>query len=345
MGIVTNHGRTKTLPLAAVFFAIAIGLWSFLSGNREISALFSEHYPIQKQVRISLLLSNQTGRDLNSAEVRLYGVVAQTSGQKVVRASIDSPYLQFDDDHKNTVWVFQFSDLARTATKRINAVIDIGFADQAGHPQEDGAERFLRVNTAFVNDPEVRGVLEQVSQANPAESLEKILAWFHKQHANPGLQDIQEKSDVLSVFSKPFSKPYDPSSNESPAIADPVKTVLEVFRSNERTAVGKVFLFTALAQAIDLPSRVVVGLRIDAGQSLTFNDVTAWSEVRMDGQWQHVDIDSGVRVANQPPSYLIMRILDSGMEDIRPEPYEYLVEAMGVQVSPGSVKVRLTKSE
>ena len=146
---------------------------------------------------------------------------------------------------------------------------------------------------------------------------------------------------MLSVF----SKPYDPSSNESPAIADPVKTVLEVFRSNERTAVGKVFLFTALAQAIGLPSRVVVGLRIDAGQSLTFNDVTAWSEVRMDGQWQHVDIGSGVRVANQPSNYLIMRILDSGMEDIHPEPYEYLVEAMGVQVSPGSVKVRLTKSE
>ncbi len=71
MGIVTDHRRTKTLPLAAVFFAVAIGLWYFLSGNSEISDLFSEHYPIRKQVGITLPLSNQTGRDLKSAEVRL----------------------------------------------------------------------------------------------------------------------------------------------------------------------------------------------------------------------------------------------------------------------------------
>ncbi|HEB86005.1 MAG TPA: hypothetical protein ENI68_03175 [Gammaproteobacteria bacterium] len=253
----------------------------------------------------------------------------------MVRATIDSPYLQFSDNYENTVWVFQFSDLARTATKRISATIDIGFSDQAGHPQEDGAERFLHVNTTFVNAPEVRRVVEQVSQNSPAESLEKLFAWFRE----------QSKSDVLSVLSKPLSKPYDPSSNEPPVIADPVKSVLEVFQSNERTAVGKVFLFTALAQAIGLPSRVVVGLRIDAGQILTFNDVTAWSEVRMDGQWQHIDVDSGVRVADQPSNYLAMRMLDPGVEDIRPEPYDYLVEAMGVHVSPGSVKVRLMKSE
>ncbi len=341
MGVVTNHGRIKALPLASAFFAVAIGLGYFLSGNREISGFYSEHYPIRKQVTISLPLSNQTGRDLNSAEVRLYGVVAQTSGQKVLRTGIDYPYRQFSDGRKNTVWVFQFSDLARTATKKINTVIDIGFADQAGHPQEEGVERSLHVNTAFVNDPEVRAVLEQVSQANPAESLEKLLAWFHEQHTGSGSQDIPEKSDVLSVF----PKPYDPSSSEPPAITDPVKTVLEVFRSNERTALGKVFLFTALAQATGLPSRVVVGLRIDAGQSLTFNDVAAWPEVRLDGQWQHVDIESGVRVANPPSNYLAMRILDPGTEDIRPGPYEYLVEAVGVQVSPGSVKVRLTKSD
>lgn len=329
------------LPLASVFFAIAIGLGYFLSGNYEISGFHSEHYPIRKQVTISLPLANQTGRNLTSAEVRLYGVVAKTSGQKLLRVSIDSPYRQFSDARKNTVWAFQFDGMTRTATKKIDVVIDVGFADQTGNPQEEGVEPPRHVDTAFANDPEVRKILEQVSQASPTESLEKLLAWFHEQHASPGLQDIPEKPDAPSVF----PKPYDPSSSEPPAITDPVKTVLEVFRSNERTALGKVFLFAALARATGLPSRIVVGLRIDASQSLTFNDVTAWPEVRLDGQWQHVDIDSGIRTANPPSNYLAMRILDPGREDIRSEPYEYLVEAMGVQVSPGSVKVRLTKSD
>lgn len=341
MGIVTEHKRIKTLPFAAVFFVVAIGLWYFLSGNNEISDLFSEHYPIRKQVGITLLLSNQTGRNLNSAEVRLYGVVAQTPAQKVVRITIDSPYLQFSDSYKNTVWVFQFSDLTRTATKRINATIDVGFTARSDHPQEEAGERFLNINAAFVKDPEVRKVLERVSQDIPADSLEKLFVWFREQHVDPEPLNIQDKPGELPAL----SSPYDPSSDEPPAIADSVKSVLEVFQSKERTAVGKSFLFATLAKTIGIPSRVVVGLRINTSQTLTLNDVTAWPELNMDGQWQHVDIDSGSRIANQPPGYMAMRILDPGMEEIRPVPYKYLVETAGLQVPPGSVKVRFTKPE
>jgi hypothetical protein len=93
-----------------------------------------------------------------------------------------------------------------------------------------------------------------------------------------------------------------------------IRPAVETAAKREATAIDQAIYFTALARALDIPTRVAMGIQIEQVGRLHRAIFYSWNEVYVDGRWVSVELASG----RFGPQLNRIKLRDSDMNDENP---------------------------
>jgi len=329
----------RTVLLAGVLSIVSACV---STGCSREDATASAQYPLVRNIALTFPFSNTTGRRLAGAEVRVHGIVAQSSNQWLRKSEAPGEHKQFVDEDYNQTWIYSLADVGRTATPQFAIDVEVGVTDELIERPEADVERYL----ATRGSEKIQGIARDFGDGDSDDAaLAGLLAWFSAwSKGGQSSGEISATSAATDEKTDEFAdEPAAAETSDLPPPAAPVIVALDealerLLVDGPGSAVANAFLFTELARATGIPTRISIGLHPAVAGTHTFRDVTAWPEVYVGRRWTPIDMQQSI-IAPSASDYVAMRILDAGADTIQYEASGYLVETVGVYFSPGAARI------
>jgi transglutaminase-like putative cysteine protease len=324
----------KSFFISTVVVLLGYGVWSFSSSpvqDYSQPAVSSDLFPLERHLDIEFKVQNKTQRKLDNAELRFTLPASPTSKQWVKDVSSSTPLQILPDMIGNQVAYFRFDPLLPKDDLAIRIDIDLRLAEtEVRQTAEDVANYLSNDAILDISNPKIQTLASQLLDDNAEKSINNILGW---------LKDNKKILKSPGADGTKFVRPQ----VEQGAIDDVAAS--EMLSKKGYREQDALYLLVALTRAIKLPSRVVVGLKIDDKSKAvyTFDDLIVYPEVLLDKAWRTIDLGD-FKLTKTPGSLALRRleVMPARLEIM--QPYRLLIESVGVEFISGSVKYRFSPS-
>lgn len=302
---------------------LALGLFSSVSltgcGDRAGTESGAEN---AVTARFVVPWVNRIGRAQASSEIRLHAL-SDGSGQAVTDVQAAGSPVALSDALGNKAWVYRFKDVGERASGVIEIRARLSFVD--AKDGDDG--RYLDPFELSEQEQSlVAGYVESGCSSVPGD----LLAWL------AALRDTESASaeDVESASESLREDGMDPAlveAGDAPSLAARGDTGAEARQPQDDAR-----LIVALLRACKTPARLVVGVEGETGAH-TGLDIRKRAEVYAEGGWQ------AVPYASDGTRFVRMRVVPDELMYSNEHPGFYVVEAIGVSVDPGAMRISISK--
>lgn len=245
----------------------------------------TDDYSIERTIKYSITLSNPTNRFVDAANMWIYVPVAKTSIQEFVSLETSYDHALLTDEEGNQKILYKFSNIPPYGTKVVTVKTHLRAANRPVDIKHGDIDLYLRhENNIETNSPLIKEQAGRLKKKNPDKTAESIYSWVSNNMKYTGFSS-QDKSSIYALKTK------------------------------QGDCTEYSYLYTALARAAGLPSRIMSGFVYDKNTRLDVRDYHNWSEVYLDGKWQIVDTQKGVFMRNSS-DYVAMRIVSSDKNNV-----------------------------
>ncbi|THB74617.1 MAG: transglutaminase domain-containing protein [Gammaproteobacteria bacterium] len=298
-----GHKYIALMVMAAVIVLTAALL--IVSNNQETtqSQINEPGYTINKTVRYSFTIKNTENKLLKNPEFWAYAPVKQTAHQKVTNLKATHKYELMQDDLGNQIMHFRFPYLAPHASKVITVTAQLLMSQQPNTTQEK-----LEINQLYLgpeanietDDQGIKQLAAKLKKPTSRETSKTINSWIENSLTYSGyIKDDRGAAYALN------------------------------HKSGDCTEYA--YLYTALARANQIPSRVIGGYVYKNNAILDPTDFHNWSEYYSHGKWHLVDPQGKKHEQNQQ-NYIAMRIISQKKDSKMGNSHRFITVGQGLKV-------------
>ncbi|MFV8781663.1 transglutaminase-like domain-containing protein [Microbulbifer sp. SA54] len=239
---------------AAIALPVLI-LWLYWSKSSD-----ALHYDINKTIRYSFLVTNNTASLIESAQFNVFAPVAQNSYQKTLSISASHEYEVTKDDIGNQTLKFEILDVAPFSSQVVNITVHLAMAG--------AAQRYSAMGDFLGAEPNIEvgssEVLELAKKIRQSKNMpEEASSWLYK-----NIVDIGYISEDRGARYALLEKKGDCTEFSS--------------------------AFVALSRAVDIPARMVGGFVVEDSGKLSSESYHNWAEYNHSGSWKIADPQNNI---------------------------------------------------
>ena len=260
-------------------------------------------YTINKVVRYSFTIQNTENKLLNNPEFWAYAPVKQTAHQKVKSLKATYKYELSLDDLGNQIMHFKFPYLAPHAAKVITVTAELLMSQQPNTTQDK-----LDINQLYLGP--------EKNIETDGQGIKKLAAKLQKPTS-------KETSKAINSW-------IENNLNYSGYIKDD-RGAAYALNNKSGDCTEYAYLYTALARANQIPSRVIGGYVYKSNAILDPTDFHNWSEYYSDGKWHLVDTQ-GKKHEQDQQDYIAMRIISQKQESKMGNSHRFITVGKGLKV-------------
>lgn len=247
------------------------GLFHWLSES-------SGSYPDLRVVRYSFTVRNTSTKVLPEAKVSIYAPVKRTSWQRTDKITASYPFKLTVDDSGNQSLEFRFADFPPHGTKVITVTAEVMTALTAQKPRITDLRAFLKEERYLeFRDERVTAIAAPLRGETSEETASALYKWVSSNVRYAGY--VKEDRGALYAA---------------------------IYRVGDCTEFA--YLYSALARAQQIPSRIIAGFVVPEGATLRPQDFHNWSEILLDHRWEVVDAQKS-KLMGPAGHYIAFRIL------------------------------------
>ena len=297
-------GRKQlTIIFIAAVIIVAAALLFVSLKNETAQKQETESYTINKTVRYSFTIKNTENTLLKDPEFWAYAPVKQTAHQKVKSLKATHKYELTQDDLGNQIMHFKFPYLAPHAAKVITVTAQLLMSQQPNTIQEklDINQLYLGPEANIETDDQgIKQLAAKLKKPANKETSKAINSWIENSLTYSGyIKDDRGAAYALNN------------------------------KSGDCTEYA--YLYTALARANQIPSRVIGGYVYKNNAILDPTDFHNWSEYYSDGKWHLVD-PQGKNHEQDQQDYIAMRIISQKQENKMGNSHRFITVGKGLKV-------------
>lgn len=250
------RARRMAWSACALAIAAATGLWLLWT-----SPAVEPSYELQRTIRYSFLVTNDTAEHIESASFRVFAPVRRNSYQETGQITANQPFETHTDESGNQSLQFTLNNLAPHASWVINITAEIRLAS-APQPYDIGPETYLTAEPNIeVDAPELR---ELAARLAPDDNyVRRVTTWLHKNVADIGY--VAEDRGARYAVTE---------------------------RKGDCTEFASAFV--ALARAGEIPSRMIGGFTVENSGKLRSENYHNWAEFRQGSGWALADAQNNI---------------------------------------------------
>lgn len=291
--------KRNILILAFAFSAAALGAlgyWALYAGGWGSSP---ESYAHERTIRYSFTVQNTTSKVVEDPELWVFGPVAKTSWQRSEAIEASRPFELTQDPFGNQILHFRFDHLPPFGSKVVSINAKVSLADSPNHIPLAADQRFLAPERYIeVDHPRMQSVASRQAGRDVEVTAKNAFSWVKSNLQYSGY--IPEDRGALYALTH---------------------------KKGDCTEYS--YLYTALARANGVSSRVVGGYVYAEDAVLKPEDFHNWSEIHTDGVWDIVDPQNG-RFLSDQNAYIAMRIISEQAE--LPNTHRFAYAGAGLRV-------------
>lgn len=297
-----NTARKAAL-LAGLLLSVAglggLSYWTLSDRAAQEGEKSEESYPHERTIRYSFTIQNTTSTPVGDPELWVFGPVAKTSWQRSDSIEASHPFKLRQDELGNQILQFRFDSLPPFGSKVVSINAEVSLADSANRlplPAEDQfltSERYIEIN-----HPRMQSVASLQAASDTIATAQNAFRWVKSNLQYSGY--IPDDRGALYALTH---------------------------KKGDCTEYS--YLYTALARANGVPSRVVGGYVYAEDAVLKPEDFHNWSEIYTDGVWDIVDPQNGKFLRTQN-TYIAMRIISEHAE--LPNTHRFAYAGAGLRV-------------
>jgi len=259
-------------------------------------------YSTPKQIRYGFTLQNTTARVLDKTSFRAYAPVRQTSTQLVRKISASHPYKMTTDALGNQIMHFEFENLPPHGTKVITVTVDLSMATAAAPMSVGEASMFLQPERYIeADDPQIVSLANTVRRGHTVDSAQRAYEWVATNlKADTYIPDDRGARYALTQ------------------------------RHGDCTEYA--YLFTALARANGIPTRVMGGYVFEGNAIVKAPDYHNWAEFYSDGAW-HVADPLKRNFVQHTSDYVAMRLISTKVKNALGNSHRFSYSSEDLRVS------------
>ena len=235
-------------------------------------------YTLQRTVRYSYTLKNDSAKLLLQASFSTYAPVKLTATQRVDKLEASHPYELIVDDNGNQIMRFQVDNLPPYANEIIRITAQLSLAESPNEQRLNDEANYLTAERYIEKEaPEIQTIAKTINMGN-RQAIAK--------------QSYQWAADNVQYFSY---------------IRDD-RGALYALKNKKGDCTESMYLFSALARANQVPTRGLGGYRMRENGILHTNDYHNWAEFYENNTWWIADPQNKV-FAEKASEYIAMRII------------------------------------
>ena len=302
----------KQLIILSILVAFIIAVILLLVSGKEQTIQNQEKQPgytINKTIRYSFTIKNTENRLLKNPEFWAYAPVKQTAHQKVKSLKATHKYELIQDTLGNQIMHFKFPHLAPYASKVITVTAQLQMSQQPNaieknqqtEEQTDINKLYLGAEKNIESDnKKIKQLAAKLKKTTNRETSKSINTWI-------------ENSLTYSGYIK---------DDRGAAYA---------LNHKQGDCTEYAYLYTALARANQIPSRVIGGYVYKNNAILDPTDFHNWSEYYSHGKWHLVDPQGKKHEQNQQ-NYIAMRIISQKQDSKMGNSHRFITVGKGLKV-------------
>lgn len=249
-------------------------------------------YKIDRVLKYSFTVSNPNNEVVKKSYLWAYLPVKITSTQEFVSVDASHEYRVVEDGLGNQRLFFDLTDFPPYGSKIITVKVHVNMSDQPNNIEVKDLAIYLR-NEKYIesDDASIKLEASKLRQNDELKTVRGLYSW------------VVEKMDYKGFVSED-------------------RGALFALQNGTGDCTEYSYLYTALARAVNLPSRSVAGFVYNENARLVAKDYHNWSEVRIGDKWLLVDPQKEV-IMDQYDDYIAMRIISSSIDDAAGGSQEY----------------------
>ena len=237
-------------------------------------------YNIERTLKYSFTVTNPTNKFVKESSMWVYVPVKQTSTQKFISVQASHDYQLVEDDLGNQKLNFDLRGIAPYGSKIISIKVRVDMSEQPNNTNVNDLALYLGKEKYIESDDEtIVGLASELQRNDEIATTEAIYSWV--------LENMEYKGFVSEDRGALFAVEH-----------------------GEGDCTEYAYLVTALARAIDLPSRTIAGFVYSKNARVAAKDYHNWSEVMFDKKWWLVDAQKEVFM-EKFADYIAMRIIST----------------------------------
>jgi transglutaminase-like putative cysteine protease len=292
--------RTLFALGAAVFVAVAP------ADQSAVTAASSEQssYPIQRHVRYSFTLQNQSATPLEQGTLAVYAPVRLTSTQRLEGLTASLPAQVETDPWGNQILRVDVGLLPPYASRVVTVDAQLALADVAQPLGATAPE--LRIFTQperFIesDDPRIKAIAQTLRAGSASETAQRTYAWVRQ-----------------SLGRSEFT-PED-------------RGALRAMQDKAGDCTEHAYLFAAVLRANGVPARVMGGYLMPESGVLRPHDYHNWAEFYADGAWRIADPHQGNFMRNAS-RYVATHVMSGSGASLLGTRHRYAVTGGGLRAT------------
>lgn len=294
------------ITLGAIFLVTGVVVISFAQKEDQSVHVAEEVQPgylIDKVVRYSFTVQNTTDKPLKGAEFRAYAPVKQTAHQKTEKIKASSKYDLEVDELGNQIMEFHIPFLAPHASKVITVTAKLKMSSEPNKfaEKQNPNEMFLEAEQNLeAQDKQIKKLAKQLKTDGASSTAKSIYDWINKNINYAGY--IKEDRGALYAL-----------------------------ENKKGDCTEYAYLFSALARANKIPSRVLSGYVYKTNAVVDPADFHNWSEYLSDSKWHLID-PQGNKFEEDQENYIAMRIISSKNTSKMGGSHRFITTSNGLRV-------------
>lgn len=270
--------------LGAIF--CVIGVVFFLLYEKEAE------YNIERTLKYSFTITNPTNKFVKQSSMWVYIPVKETSTQKFISVEASHDYQLIEDKLGNQKLNFYLRDIAPYGSKILSIEVRVNMSGRPNNASVNDLALYLKSEKYIESENEgIVNLASALRRSNDSSTVEAIYTWV--------VENMEYKGFVSED-----------------------RGALFALEHGEGDCTEYAYLATALARALDLPSRSVAGFAYSENAIVAAKDYHNWSEIMFDKKWWLLDAQKEV-VMEKFADYIAMRIISTDEGDVSKNSQKY----------------------
>lgn len=263
-----------------------IGVVVFLLYEKE------PEYNIERTLKYSFTVTNPTNKFVKESSMWVYVPVKQTSTQIFISVEASHDYQLVEDGLGNQKLNFDLRDIAPYGSKIVSIKVRVNMSEQPNNANVNDLALYLKSEKYIESENETIVTLaSELQRSDEVATTEAIYSWV--------VENMEYKGFVSED-----------------------RGALFALEHGEGDCTEYAYLVTALARALDMPSRSIAGFAYSENARVAAKDYHNWSEVMFYKKWWLVDAQKEV-IMEKFADYIAMRIISTGENGISKNSQKY----------------------
>jgi len=289
--------RTKII-IAGLSAVIGVTTVAWLVNKPDTS---EASYPIQRTVRYSFTLTNESTLTIHDATFWTYAPVKTTSTQRTIKLEASYPYDLKTDNLGNQQLHFKFKILPPYASRIIRVTAQLELSDVPNELFIDDKKAYLQATPYVQSDaPAIQRLAKELKKGNDFDTAQASYDWAASNIQYSGY--IREDRGALFALEQ---------------------------RKGDCTE--SMTLFTALSRANGIPARGIGGYVINESAVLRAEDFHNWAEFYYDKAWWIADPQKK-EFTKKPSRYIATRIVEDDKTKTKFSSHRFAYAGKGLTV-------------